>query len=189
MKHTIIALLVLASMTTTVKAESPRQAFVKAWKGQSVVVKTALYTLVYNERGKLGNTRSGLTEGLLVVTSSRGGHLQFDGRQGRDTVVAEDPALLVKAVSEAYRGNALDVRSYRRLEPLAIEQFVAGAELVVSDVRIERDEVKLELEQPDGSKDSMTSLRVKWPLPLSPSFSERRQLEDLLRQFVEIRHP
>ena len=188
MKHPIIALVVLACMPTTVNAESPRQAFVSAWKGQSVVVKTALYSLVYNERGRLGNTRSGRREGLLVVTSPRGEHLQFDGRQGRDTVVATDPALLVKAVSAAYQGNALDVRSYRTIEPLAIEQFVPGAELVVTDVRIERDEVKLHLEQPDGSEDTTTSLRVKWPLPLSPSFSERGHLEDLLRRFVEIKH-
>jgi hypothetical protein len=189
MKHAISALLVLACTTITVDAESPRQAFVKAWKGQSVVVKTALYSLVYNERGRLGNTRSGRREGLLVVTSSRDQHLQFDGRQGRDTVIATDPALLVKAVSEAYQGDALDVRSYRRLQPLAVEQFVPGAELVVSEVRIERDEVALEFEEPDGSTDTRTSLRVRWPLPLSPSFSERRHLEDLVRRFVEIKHP
>jgi hypothetical protein len=189
MKHTIILVLVLACMTASVTAESPRQAFVKAWRGQAVLVKTALYSLVYNERGMLGNTRSGRREGLLVVTSSRGGHLQFDGRQGRDTVVANDPALLVKAVSTAYEPNALEPRSYRKIEPLGIEQFVPGAELVVSDVHIERDEVKLEFEQPDGSKDTTTSLRVKWPLPLSPSFGERDQLEKLLRRFVELRHP
>jgi hypothetical protein len=189
MKHTTIAMLVLACTTTTVNAENPRQAFVKAWKGQSVVVKTALYSLVYNERGTLGNTRSGRREGLLVVTSSRDAYLQFDGRQGRETVVAKDPGLLVKAVSEAYQPDTLDIRSYRKLEPLAIEQFVPGAELVVSDVRIERDEVKLEFAQPDGSKDATTGLRVKLPLPLSPSFSERSHLEDLLARFVEIKQP
>jgi hypothetical protein len=189
MKQAIIALLALAYVTTSVSAESPREAFVKAWKGQSVVVKTTLYSLVYNERGRLGNTRSGRREGVLVVTSPRGGHFQFDGRQGRGTVVANDPGLPVKAVSAEYERNALDARSYRKLEPLAIEQFVPGAELVVSDVRIERDVVKLEFGQPDGSKDTTTSLRVKWPLPLSPSFSERTNLEDLLRRFVEIKHP
>jgi len=190
MKHTIIIVLLLfTGLTSTVRSESPRQAFVKAWKGQSVVIKTTLYSLVYNERGMLGNTRSGRREGLLVVTSSRGGHLQFDGRQGRDTVVAKEPAQLVKAVFAAYEANALEPRPYRRLEPLAVEQFVPGAELVVRDVYIERDEVKLEFEQADGSKDTTTSLRVKWPLPLSPSFSERRHLEDLLRRFVEIRQP
>ena len=189
MRHTIILFLVLACITAPVEAESPRQAFVKAWKGQAVLVKTTLYSLVYNERGMLGNTRGGRREGLLVVTSSSGGHLQFDGRQGRDTVVANDPARLVKAVSVAYEPNALEPRSYRKIEPLAIEQFVPGAELLVSNVSIERDEVILEFEQADGRKDTSTSLRVKWPLPLSPSFSERDQLEKLLRRFVEPKHP
>lgn len=189
MKETLFALLVLMGVAGSVEAESPRQSFVKAWKGRPVVLKSALYSLVYNERGKLGTTHSGRREGLLVVTSVRGEHLQFDGRQGRDTVIAKDPARLVKAVSVTYQGDALDVRSYRKIEPLAIEQFVPGAELVVSDVVIENDVVKLEFELPDGSNDTTTSLRVKWPLPLSPSFSERRQLEDLLGRFVEVVNP
>ena len=187
MKRTIMALLVLTAASTSVNAESPQQAFVKAWKGQAVVVKTELYSLVFNERGLLGTTKSGRREGLLVVTSARRGYLQFDGRQGRETVVAYDPTELVKAVSTAYQPDTLDVRPYRKLEPVAIERFVAGAELVVTNVRIERDEVRLELELPDGNKDSSTSLRVKWPLPLSPSFGERVELEELLRRFVEIK--
>ena len=189
MKPTIFSLLVLACLGTTVTAESPQRAFVKAWKGQPVVVKTALYSLVYNERGMLGNRRSGRREGLLVVTSSRDQHLQFDGRQGRHTVVATDPALLVEAVSAAYQADALDVRSYRKLEPLAIERFVPGAELVVRDVRLDRDMVTLELAEPGAGNDTMTSLRVKWPLPFSPSFSEREVLEDVVRRFLDIKHP
>jgi hypothetical protein len=189
MNHTIVALLVLACMPATAKAESSRQDFVKAWKGQVVVVKTALYSLVYNERGMLGNTRSGRREGLLVATWKSGEHLQFDGRQGRHTVVAKDPAALVKAVSTAYQGDALDVRSYRKIEPLTIERFEPGAELLVGDVRIERDGVTLEFDLPDGSEDTTTSLRVKWPLPLSSSFSERLHLQDLMRRFVDIKQP
>lgn len=189
MKHTIITLLALATVGTTVNADNPRQAFVKAWKGQPVVVKAPLYSLVFNERGTLGNTHAGRREGLLVVTSSTSRHLQFDGRQGRDTVIAKDPAQLVKAVSAAYQGDNLEIRSYRKIEPLAIEQFVPGAELVVSDVEVDRDVVTLQLQQADGGKDTSTSLRVKWPLPLSPSFSERPHLEELLQRFVEIRQP
>ena len=189
MKHIVIALLASAGLVAPVAADSARQAFFKAWEGQSVVVKASLYSLVYNERGVLGNKRSGLREGVLVVTSSRGQHLQFDGRQGRETVVATDPSLFIKAVSAAYQPDALEVRSYRKVEPLTIEQFVPGAELIVRDVRIDRDVVTLKLEPPDGSNDTMTSLRVKWPLPLSSSFSERLQVEGLLRQFVELKHP
>jgi hypothetical protein len=187
MKHLVVALIVSTGLAGTVEAESPRQAFVKAWKGQLVVVQADLYSLVFNERGLLGNTRSGQREGVLVVTSASRGHLQFNGRQGRETVVASSPAELVKAVSTAYQPDTLEIRSYRKIEPIAIERFVPGAELVVSAVHIERDEVKLELALPDSSKDSSTSLRVRMPLPFSPSFSERPQLEEILRRFVEIK--
>ena len=187
MRRPLIALLAALSMTTGVAADSPRQEFVKAWKGQPVTVKTTLYSLVYNERGTLGNLRRGLRDGLLVVTSSSRSHLQFDGRQGREMVASADAAALVKAVSTAYQGDALDVRSYRRLEPVAVEQFVPGAEFVVSDVHLDGDVVTLKLMPADGSKDTMTSLRVKWPMPLSASFNERVQLESLVRQYVDIR--
>jgi hypothetical protein len=189
MRRPTIAVLALVSMTTAVAAESPRQAFVKAWKGQPVVVKATLYSLVYNERGTLGNMRRGLRDGLLVVTSGSGSHLQFDGRQGRETVTSADAAALIKGVSTAYQGDALDVRSYRRLEPVAIEQFVPGAELVVRDVHVESDVVTLELLPADGSKDTMTSLRVKWPMPLSSSFNERAQLDAIVRRFLAVRRP
>jgi hypothetical protein len=185
MKHTIIALLVLASTAPSVTAESPRDSFAKSWKGQSVVVKTMLYSLIYNERGKLGTTRTGRREGLLVVTSSNTEHLQFDGRQGRNTVISKDPELLVKKVFAAYEPDALDVRAYRKLEPLAIHRFEPGVELIVGDVFFARDEVKFEFVQQDGGDEAVTSIRVKWPLPLSPAFSERLPLEDLLRRFIE----
>ena len=189
MKQTIISLVVVACTATSVTAENPRDAFAKAWKGQTVVVKTMLYSLIYNERGKLGTTRSGRREGLLVVTSSNTEHLQFNGRQGRNTVTSKDPELLVKKVFAAYEPDALEVRSYRKLEPLAIHRFEPGVELVVSAVSIERDEVKLEFVQAKGAADAVTSLRVKWPLPISPSFSERVPLESLLRRFVDPKHP
>jgi hypothetical protein len=92
-------------------------------------------------------------------------------------------------VATKYEPDSLDVRSYRKLEPLAVHRFERGVELVVSAVRIDRDEVKLEFAQPTGGKNTLTSLRIKWPLPLSPEFGERRPLEDVLRRFVEIRQP
>jgi hypothetical protein len=187
MKHTIIGFIVLACLGTTVAAENPQQAFVKGWKGQSVVVKTGLYSLIYNERGKLGTTRSGQRDGLLVVTPLRGHYFRFDGRQGRDTVIATDPDMLIKAVHAEYEVDALDVRPYRKLDPLAIHRFEPGIELVISNVRIESDEVKFEFAEPRGSKDPITSLCVKWPLPLSPSFGEREALEEVLGRFVEVK--
>ena len=186
MKQLTVALVVLL-FAGTIAAESPQRAFAKAWTGQPVVLKRVLYSLIYNERGKLGTTRSGERAGLLVATPLRGEYFQFDGRHGRDTVTAKDPELLSRAVFAEYEIDALDVRPYRKLEPLAVHRFEAGVELVVSDVRIERDEVRLEFIEPTGSKETVTSLRVKWPLPLSPSFGERTPVEDVLRRFVEIR--
>jgi len=152
-------------------------------------VKTALYSLLYNERGKLGKTREGLREGVLVATPSQGAFLQFDGRQGRESVVADDPQALVSAVNVAYEADSLDIRPYRKLEPLAVNRFDPGVELVVSGVRVDRDQVKIEFAQPGGGKDPITSIRARWPLPLTNAFTERALLENLLRQFIEIKQP
>jgi hypothetical protein len=35
--------------------------------------------------------------------------------------------------------------------------------------------------------EGVTSLTVKWPLILSKSFSERRNVEDLIQQFLTLR--
>src|SRR5213592_3431387 len=67
-------------------AESPQRIYARTWEGKTVVLKRVLYTLVYNERGLLGNVRSGRRDGLTVLTSSRGMYFQFDGRQGKDAV-------------------------------------------------------------------------------------------------------
>jgi hypothetical protein len=187
MKQTIIALLLSVFASTPLRADSPQQAFVKAWKGQPVVVKKMLYSLIFNERGKLGTSRNGLREGLLVATPLRGDYFQFDGRQGRNTVTAKDPELLSRAILAEYVPDALDVRSYRKLEPLAIHRYEPGVALVVSSVRLDHDEVTLEFADPNGDKDPVTSLRVKWPLPLSPSLGERGPVEDVLRRFIEIK--
>lgn len=185
MKQLIVGLCVVACLGATVEAESPQRAFVKAWSGQPVVLKRVLYSLIFNERGKLGTTRSGQRDGLLVTIPLRGEYFQFDGRQGRDAVTTNNPDMLLRAVAAEYEPDALDVRSFRKLEPLAVHRFDPGVELVVSDVRIDRDEVKLEFVLPGGGKDTVTSLRVKWPLPFSPAFAERVPLEDVLRRFVE----
>jgi hypothetical protein len=186
MKRTIVLLVALASVATTVAAQSAQRDFVKAWRGQFVVLKTPLYSLVFNERGKLGNTRRNLREGLLVVTPAGDGYFQFDGRQGRNSVKDSDPERLVGTINREYVGDSLDVRSYRKVEPLVINRFDPGVELEVSAARVDGDEITLEFVQP-GGKEVMTSLRIKWPVPLSPSFTEREPVEKLISQFVAIK--
>jgi len=169
--------------------ERPQQAFVRNWEGRRVIVKRALFTLVYNERGLLGNTASGKRDGLIVVTPFEGVYFQFDGRQGRNDVVGRDPQRMVDAVADAYQPDSLDVRSYRKVEPVSIARYDAGVELVVKKVRLDRDTVKLTFVQPtgpDGPDDPVTSLTIKWPMPLSKSFAERDQIERMIRPFVDV---
>lgn len=185
----VVIVALAAALSTVAATESPQQAFVKRWEGQAVVVKRTLYTLVYNERGRLGNTRSGKRDGLTVVTPSAGTYLQFDGRQGREDVVEQQPERIIEAVSVAYHGDSLDVRSYRKVEPVLMTRLDAGAELVVASVRVDRDTVRLAFAQAgaqNAGEDPVTALTVKWPVPLSKSFSERGLIENLIRQFVDV---
>ena len=171
---------------TTVAAESPQQAFANAWTGQTVVVRHALYSLLYNERGRFNGTASGKRDGVLVATPSQGMYLQFDGRQGHDDVVEHDPQRLLAAVNTAYEEDTLDLRSYRKVEPLAVHLYQPGVELLVVAARVSRDLVVLDFAQPGGPDlGVVTSLRIKWPVPLSKSFSEREVVEGLIGQFVD----
>ena len=170
-------------------SESPQQAFAKSWEGQSVVVRQTLYSLVYNERGRLGKINSAKRDGLTVVTPSQGIYFQFDGRQGRDDVAGRDPQRILDDVSVAYQPDGLDVRAFRKIEPLLVARYDAGAELVVRTVRIDGDIVRLGFAQPTGpdADDLVTSLTIKWPAPLAKSFPERPLIENLIRRFVDLK--
>ncbi len=173
-----------------VSSETPQEAFARTWKGRSVVVKQALHSLVFNERGRLGAMKSGLREGLTVITPNEGAYFQFDGRQGRDDIAGRDLQAVVQKVTEMYRGDPLEVRSYQRVEPLLVARYEAGVELVVKNVRFEQHVVKIDFVQltsPDGAQDPVTSITVKWPAPISKSLSERALIEDTMRGFVDIK--
>jgi hypothetical protein len=180
----VAASLILA--TVTLAAESPQQAFARRWQGKSVVVKQTLYTLVYNERGKLGNTRNNRRDGLTVITPSDGIYYQFDGRQGRDDVKQRDAARILAAVNAEYEPDSLDVRSYRKVEPIVMNRYDPGVELTIGRVLIDKDIVRVAFVQgPAVGEDPLTWLTVKWPVPLSKSLSEADNLEGLIRQFVD----
>jgi hypothetical protein len=185
----LASIVALAFMTVAeVAAENPQQALVKSWEGQDVIVKRTLYALVYNERGRLGNTYGARRDGLTVVTPNRGVYFQFDGRQGRDEVVQRDPQKILEAVNVAYQGDGLDVRSYRRLEALLLTRYDVGAKLIVKSVKVDRDSVRLGLAEAAGSNspdDLAATLTVKWPIPLSKALTERPLIENLLRQYVD----
>jgi hypothetical protein len=185
-----LAIALASTVSGLTAADRPQRVFAKDWEGKHVIVKQTLFTLVYNERGLLGKTAAAKREGLTVVTPSDGTYLQFDGRQGQDDIAGRDAQRVVDKVVAAYSANNLDVRSYRKIEPLAVARYDAGVELVVSSVRMDRDTVRLSLVQmtgPDGADDPVTSLTIKWPLPLSRSFSERDNIEKLIRPFLDVK--
>ena len=79
--------LVFGSLSTTTAADIPREAFTRTWVGRTVLLKQTLYTLTYDERGLMGQTRRDKRDGLNVVTPFNGSHLQFDGRQKQEDVL------------------------------------------------------------------------------------------------------
>jgi hypothetical protein len=179
----LLASAFVVAATSSPSAENPREAFVRAWEGRAVTVQAPIYTLVFNERGKLGKTTYGRREGLTIATASGAAYLQFDGRQGRETVVQQDPRQMLAAVNTAYDPDVLDVRAYRRLEALRVSRYDPGARLAVTAVRFARDEVHVELAAA-GRPDTVTRLRVKWPTLLSPAFEEREAIEGVIQHFV-----
>jgi hypothetical protein len=181
--RTAIALLAAATLGVTLRADSPQQTFAKTWEGRTVTVKTTLYSLIFNERGKLGTTRSGLREGLIVVTPSKGAYFQFDGRQGRGEIVRTDLHGFLAAVNAEYEKNTLDVRPYRKLEAVAINRYDPGVELLITGVRVGPDLVRVDLATGDG--ETATAIRIKWPVPLSKAFTERPLVENVLQQFFD----
>ena len=184
----LICLLALASGSTTLRADSPQQAFVKVWEGRPVTVKSTLYSVIYDERGRFGTSRSGLRQGVIVATPWQGTYFKFDGRQGGLDVTQRDLRGFVAAVNAAYEPNVLDVRPYRKVEAIAINSFDPGVELRVTDVRVDRDQVWFEFATA-GDVYAATGIRVKWPVPLSNRFSERALVEALIQRFVEMKQP
>ncbi|PWT81229.1 MAG: hypothetical protein C5B57_10900 [Blastocatellia bacterium] len=181
---------ILAAGSVVSASENPQRTFAKDWEGSAVVLKQTLYTLVYNERGLLGNTHDARREGLMVVTAYGDVFLQFDGRQGRDDIAARDPQRILDLVSVTYQQDSVEVRSYRRLEPLLISRYSPGVELVVSEVRFKIDSVRFSFSETSGSHlvaDPITSITVKWPSHFSKSFSERNVVEELIRRFVVVK--
>ena len=171
-------------------SETPQQAYARSWEGKSVRLKQALYTLVFNERGKMGAMKNGRREGLMVATPSGGAYLQFDGRQGRDDVVEKQPQGLFDAVNARYIPDSLEVRSYRKVEPVVIHRYSTDSELFVSRLRVERDQVRIAFVQTptfNPNDDPATGLTVKWPVPFNSSFSESGLVDDVIRQFVAIK--
>jgi hypothetical protein len=190
MRMTTIAVFVLASsISLAAGPDQARKSFVTGWQGKRVAVRRTMYTLVFNERGKLGKTYQAKREGLTVVTPSAGTYCRFDGRDSEGDIVGRQPQEVVDQITETYRRQlSLDIGFYLRIEPLLIAQYQPGGELLVTDVRVERDRVRLTFasvaaDSPAG--ELATALTIQWPTNLSPALTERPLIEGLIRQFVD----
>jgi hypothetical protein len=179
----VVALLLAA--TTITSADTNQKAFEKNWVGRRVVVKRTLYSLVYNDRNLRGSIHAG-RDGLTVVTPFTGTYFQFDGRHRVDDVVEHDVQKIAQSVKLAYVKDApLGEGSIQEIEPVMLARYDRGVELVVRVAQVNRDTVRLKLSLPAGGDDGVaTGLTILWPAPLSKSFSERVDVEDLIRQFL-----
>jgi hypothetical protein len=178
------------SIAHAAAAESSRELFLKTWEGKTIVVKRTLYTLVYNERGRLGQTHRNRRSGLTVVTPFSGIYLQFDGRQSEEDIIDQDPQRLVDTIKTTYQSDSLDVRQYQKIEPIVLARYEVGSELVVGAIRIDGNTVRIPLIDPrsvDDAGQPATELVVKWPTPLSKSLSERQAIEGLIDQLVALK--
>jgi hypothetical protein len=167
----------------------PRKAFADSWRGRRVAVKRTLYTLVYNERGKLGKVYRDKREGLLVATPSAGTYFQFDGRDAEQDIIAPDAQRVLDRIGESYRrSEPLEVGFYLRIEPLLVVTYQPGGTLVVKDVTVERNRVRVSFASlsPDVPPDQIaTMLTIQWPTDLSAALTERPLIEALIRQFAD----
>ena len=191
MRTTALAILLASSLGAAVgaAADPARKSFVDSWVGKRVEVKRTLYTLVFNERGRLGKTYRSKREGLIVVTPSAGSYFQFDGRDSEQDIIARDPQQVMDRIGESYRRQeSLEIGFYLRIEPLLVVRYEAGGALVVKDVKIDRNRVRLSfgsLSADSPAGEIATGLTVQWPTDLSPSLTERPLIDALIRQFVD----
>lgn len=186
-RRSLVLVAALAAAATVVSAaDSGQRLFEKRWAGRRVVVKQSLYTLVFNERGRGNDVRAGRRAGLTVVTPFNGIYFQFDGRRHVDDVVERDVQRIPKSVKTAYlKDHPLDEGWFQDVDPIMLARYDAGVELMVRAAHVDRDTVRLDLVQPANSDEEVgTSLTIKWPAPLSKSFSERDNVEALIRQFL-----
>jgi hypothetical protein len=58
-------------------------------------------------------------------------------------------------------------------------------ELTVRAARVTRETVRIELSLA-ADDETVTSLTVQWPVPLSKSFAERGNVESLIQQFLTV---
>ena len=162
----------------------------KSWNGRRVVVKSTLYTVLYDEVGRVGIHYHGKQAGLTIATPE-GQYYEFDapGSEEED-VVEQTPNDVFSEMSTRFvRAYHLDIGIVKTITPLSLRQFEPGAVLIVDSIKVDRTRVRFAFRRAGEARATdaafATSLTIEWPVPLSKSLSERDGIEGVLRRFVD----
>lgn len=182
----LVALIAAASLHASER--SGKKAFQHAWVGRSVVVKRALYSVVYDERNRVLPLikHQDRVSGLTVVTPTGTSYYQFDARRDSEKdIVDQNPNGIVSEMRKQYFRSMYvdDIGTVRDVEPLMLVQYSPGVALIVRKVQIDRDRVRLYFHK-DGEADLATTLTVKFPVPLSNDLTESPLIDATLSLFV-----
>ena len=183
----ILPVALAAAASLHAAERSGKKAFENACVGRSVVVKRALYSVVFDERSRvlpLIKHRDRIS-GLTVVTPTGTSYYQFDARRdSEEDIVDQDPDRIVSEMRKQYfRSMHLDNGAVQDIEPLMLVRYSPGVAFIVRKVQIDRDRVRLYFHK-DGEADLATTLTVKFPTPLSKELTESPLIDDALSRFV-----
>ena len=159
--------------------------FTKHWTGRRVAVRSALFTVVYDEVGRLGKRYTGKLAGLTVVTPN-GEYYEFDG-PGSDEDIAElTPERVFDQMSlRFYRSNPLELSNIKTITPMKLRRFDPGAGLIVESVKVDRNRVRLEFRRDAATEPGFaTSLTIEWPAAFSKDFTERDAIHAAIQRYV-----
>jgi hypothetical protein len=179
------ALMITCGAGTVTGAGDAVGEFTKNWNGRHVVVRRALYTVLYDEVGRMGMQYRGKLAGLTVATSA-GQYYEFDSPGSDEDIVEATPNLVVSEMTLRFRrAYHLDIGTVKTITPLLLRQFDPGVALIVDTVKVERKRVRIEFRQEaDEEAGFATSLTVEWPAPFSNAFREREVIEGVIRRFI-----
>lgn len=183
----ILPVVLAAAVSLHAAERSGKKAFENAWVGRSVVVKRALYSVVFDERSRVLPVfkHRDRVSGLTVVTPTGTSYYQFDARRdSEEDIIEQDPDRIVSEMKKQYfRSMHLDNGAVQDIEPLMLVRYSPGVAFIVRRVQIDRDRVRLYFHK-DGEADLATTLTVKFPVPLSSELAESALIDDALTRFV-----
>jgi len=183
----ILPVALAAAASLHAAERSGKNAFQNAWVGRSVVVKRALYSVVFDERSLVLPVfkHRDRVSGLTVVTPTGTSYYQFDARRAsEEDIVDRDPDGIVSQMRTQYfRSMHLDNGAVQDIQPLMLVRYAPGVAFIVRKVQIDRDRVRLYFHK-DGEADLATTLTVKFPTPLSNELTESPLIDDALTRFV-----